>query len=181
VGAGFQTVLFRDLLGPEAVDVLGLWVPRFAPPEGAGAHHVFDLNEADRPDSWPPIGGYDLAVAAEVLEHLFRGPATVLRRIAGCMEPGAHVIVQTPNAAALHKRLRVLLGRAPLGPMPEDRSGDAHVREYTRAELVAAGRDAGLELVEAEAASYFGRAPAVADRILPPGLRLGLTVTFRRP
>jgi hypothetical protein len=65
--------------------------------------------------------------------------------------------------------------------MPEDRSGDSHVREYTAGELVAAGRAAGLEPVAVEAASYFGRVPAAVDRILRPGLRLGLTVTFSRP
>ncbi|MEA2387811.1 MAG: hypothetical protein QOG41_584 [Thermoleophilaceae bacterium] len=177
VGAGFQTVLFRDLLGPEAVDVLGLWVPRFAPPDGAGAHLVFDLNE----DGWPEAGPFDAVVAAEVIEHLFLGPATILRRLAAYLGPGGHLVVQTPNAAAVHKRIRLLCGRAPYGPMPEDRSGDAHVREYTLAELEQAGRDAGLEPVDAEAASYFGRVPALADRMLPPRLRLGLTVTFRRP
>jgi SAM-dependent methyltransferase len=168
-------VLFRDMLGPEAVDVLGLWVPRFAPPDGAGAHHVFDLNE----DGWPDAGPFDAVVAAEVIEHLFLGPATTLRRLAAYLEPGGQLIVQTPNAAALHKRIRLLRGHPPYGPMPEDRSGDSHVREYTLAELERAGREAGLEPVSVEAASYFGRVPALADRVLPPRLRLGLTATFR--
>jgi SAM-dependent methyltransferase len=117
----------------------------------------------------------------EVVEHLFRGPATVLGCVASFVRPGGHLIVQTPNAAAVHKRLRLLRGRSPAGPMPEDRSGDAHVHEYTRAELLDAGRAAGLEPVAAEAASYFGPARMLVDRVLPPGLRLGLTVTFRRP
>ena len=176
-------MLFRDLLGAGAVDVLGLWVPRFAPPDGGGRHHVLDLNDCDRPEARPDIGGYELAVMAEVVEHLFRGPATVLRFVAGFVEPGGHVLVQTPNAAALHKRLRLAAGRAPFGQMPEDRSGDAHVREYTARELAAAGRAAGLEVVSIEAASYFGagRIRELADRVLPPGARLGLTATFRRP
>ena len=177
MGAGFQTVLFRDLLGAEAVEVLGLWVPRFAPPDGGGTHHVFDLNQ----DGWPDAGPYDVVVAAEVIEHLYLGPATFLRRLGAYLEPGGHLVLQTPNAVAAHKRLRVLRGRSPFGPMPEDRSGDTHVREYTREELVRAGREAGLEAVAVGAASYFGRAPAALDRVLPPGLRLGLTVTFRHP
>jgi SAM-dependent methyltransferase len=177
VGAGFQTALFRDLLGAGAVEVLGLWVPRFAPPDGAGDHHVADLNEAD----WPELGPYETVVAAEVIEHLFQPPAEVVRRLGAYLAPGGHLVLQTPNAAALHKRLRLLAGRAPFGPAPEDRSGDAHVREYTLAELHAAGRVAGLEPVESVAASYFGSVPAAADRLLPPRLRLGLTVTFRRP
>jgi SAM-dependent methyltransferase len=183
VGAGFQTALLRDRLGAENVDVLGLWVPRFAPPDDRGEHHVFDLNDCDRPDALPGIGGYDLAVMGEVIEHLFRGPATVLRFVAGRVKPGGHLLVQTPNAAAFHKRLRALAGRTPSDPMPEDRSGDRHVREYTARELEAAGRDAGLEVVAVEAASYFGagRSRELADRVLPPGLRLGLTATFRRP
>ena len=177
VGAGFQTVLFRERL--PAVDVLGLWVPRFAAPEGAGEHHVIDLNGSE----WPPLGPYDMVVAAEVIEHLLLGPATVMRRLADYLEPGGRLIVQTPNAAAVHKRLRLLAGRPPFGPMPEDRSGDRHVREYTTDELVAAGRQAGLEALSVERASYFGSGTLrrVAGRLLPPGLRLGLTVTFRRP
>ena len=183
VGAGFQTALLRDRLGPANVDVLGLWVPRFAPPEGAGEHHVFDLNDCDRQGALPGIGGYDLALMGEVIEHLFRGPATVLRSVAALVKPGGHLLVQTPNAAAFHKRLRALAGRPPSGAMPEDRSGDRHVREYTARELETAGREAGLEVVDVEAASYFGsgRARGLADRVLPPGLRLGLTATFRRP
>ena len=105
VGAGFQTALLRDRLGPANVDVLGLWVPRFAPPEGAGEHHVFDLNDCDRQGALPGIGGYDLALMGEVIEHLFRGPATVLRSVAALVKPGGHLLVQTPNAAAVHKRL----------------------------------------------------------------------------
>jgi SAM-dependent methyltransferase len=183
VGAGFQTTLLRDRLGAEAVDVLGLWVPRFAPPDGGGQHHVLDLNDCDRPEARPDIGGYDLALMAEVIEHLFRGPATVMGFVAGFLEPGGHLLVQTPNAAALHKRLRLAAGRPPSGAMPEDRSGDSHVREYTARELQAAGRAAGLEVVAVEAASYFGAGPLreLADRVLPPGARLGLTATFRRP
>jgi SAM-dependent methyltransferase len=183
VGAGFQTVLLRDRLGAGNVDVLGLWVPRFAPPEGAGQHHVFDLNECDDPTKLPQIGPYDLAVLGEVIEHLYRGPATVLRAVASFVNPGGHLIVQTPNAAALHKRLRALAGRPPSDRMPEDRSGDRHVREYPARELQDAAQVAELDTVRIEAASYFGhgRARELADRVLPPGLRLGLTATFRVP
>jgi SAM-dependent methyltransferase len=180
VGAHLQTALFQDLLGADAVDTLGFRDPRYAA-SGGGAHHDFDLNDADRPEAWPEIGGYDVVVAAEVIEHLFRGPATVLRCLASFARPGGHLIVQTPNAVAVHKRLRVLLGRPAMRPMPEDRSGREHVREYTRRELVAAGRAAGLEPVAVETANYFGPRRAWTGAVLPPGLRLGLTVTFRRP
>jgi SAM-dependent methyltransferase len=182
VGAGFETVLLRDRFGEDNVDVLGLWVPRFAP-GGGGEHFPVDLNEVD--EGLPRMGPYGLVVAAEVIEHLERGPRTVLSALAGLLEPGGRLVLQTPNVAALHKRLRLLAGRAPFDPMPEDRSGEGHVREYTARELVDAAAAAGLGHMETIYANYAGGgrardALARAGRWMPRSLRLGLTLVFQR-
>ena len=94
-------------------------------------------------------------------------------------------MLQTPNAAAAHKRLRLLAGRAPFEPMPEDRSGDGHVREYTARELAQAGAAAGLRTVAVAQANYAGGGRARdllarAERLMPRSMRLGLTLTFQR-
>ena len=185
VGLGFQTMVLRDRLPGAEIDSVGLPVPRFL---DHGVRHVsFDLNDAYEEDRRPDIGGYHLAIAAEVLEHLYTAPATILHCLAGWLEPGGFAVVQTPNAVALHKRLRMLAGRVPFGPVPEDRSDPAHWREYTAGELAAAARAAGLEPADLDAANYFGgpggraRLYAALGRALPRGMRHGLTLTLRKP
>jgi SAM-dependent methyltransferase len=185
VGANFQTAILRAALGDDQVDALGLWVPRFAP-AGEGGHVVFDLNEIDAPEGVPSIGPYGTILVGEVIEHLHRGPATVLRALSSWLAPGGRLVIQTPNAAAAHKRLRLLAGRAPYERMPEDRTGDGHVREYTASELLAAGEEAGLRSPRVISANYFGgsrgrRLAARAQGLVPSGLRLGLTIVWERP
>jgi SAM-dependent methyltransferase len=184
VGLGFQTMLLRDRLPRAEIESIGLPVPRFL---DRGVRHVWlDLNDLYEEDRRPDIGGYDLAIAAEVLEHLHTAPATILGCLAGWLRPGGFVLVQTPNAVALHKRLRMLAGRVPFGPVPETREDPAHWREYTAGELAAAAGAAGLEPVELDAANYFGgsgraRLYAALGRALPRGMRHGLTLTLQKP
>jgi 2-polyprenyl-3-methyl-5-hydroxy-6-metoxy-1,4-benzoquinol methylase len=184
VGVSFQTELFRSDLDGVTVDALDLSPPPIAPAD-ADPHFVFDLNEADREELWPRIGPYHLIVLAEVIEHLSRSPVAVLRCVESWLTDDGYLILQTPNAVALHKRIRMLLGRQPFGPMPEDRSGDRHVREYVADELTAAGRRAGLSPVSVDAVNYFRtsratRSYAQLGSVLPRSLRQGLTIAFRR-
>jgi hypothetical protein len=69
--------------------------------------------------------------------------------------------------------------------MPEDRSGDGHVREYTVRELLEAGEAAGLRPSEVTYANYAGGgrgrvALARVGPLMPRSLRLGLTLVFQR-
>ena len=66
------------------------------------------------------------------------------------------------------------------------RTSPPHFREYTRAELIAAGEQAGLRVQQVEARNYFtGSRPGtqlynlVCER-LPATFRAGLSVTYRR-
>jgi hypothetical protein len=100
--------------------------------------------------------------------------------------PGGYLLVQTPNAVARHKRVRMLLGRPDLHPPDEVSPGVAHLHEYTSAELLEAGERAGLRVVGVDTANYFGsrpaaRAYAALGRVLPPNLRHGMAVTFQAP
>jgi SAM-dependent methyltransferase len=178
VGPMFETRLLRET--GAAVDTLGFPHPLFPP--GVGERHIeADLNEL----AVDGDASYDAIVMAEVIEHLYTSPVTVLEALAGWMRPGGAIVLQTPNAVALHKRLRMLVGRNPIEPIRADRSNPGHFHEYTIGELRDAAREAGLELGGVRTENYFGasqaaRAYAVAGRVLPPSLRHGITLWLRR-
>ena len=73
--------------------------------------------------------GYDVVLAADVLEHV-RRPESLLRDAAGVLAPGGTVVTSVPNFAHWYPRLRVGIGR-----FDYDRRGilDAdHLRFFTR-------------------------------------------------
>ena len=158
-----------------------------------GQSHVYRIavtlpkrvgNEAQSPESVPELGRYDVVVAAEVLEHLYTAPTLVLRYLATALEPDGALIVQTPNAVALKKRLQMLRGRNPAEPIREERMYAGHFHEYTPAELADAAHHAGLEVASCVTANYFRTGSrknalfARAERWLPPGLRDGITAVL---
>lgn len=165
-----------------------------------GRHVHFDLNDAARPGCWPAdLPAYGAIVLAEVLEHLHTSPTHVLSCLRGLLRPGGFLVLQTPNAAALHKRILLALGRNPFDLIAEHPHGPAHFREYTRRELVRYAARAQMEVRACLHASYFdyrfrydraagghrrrrwGWAVNAAQAILPPGLRRGITLVLARP
>jgi hypothetical protein len=52
-------------------------------------------------------------VFAEVIEHLFTAPELVLAYLHELLVPRGQLLLQTPNAASLRKRLKLALGRNP--------------------------------------------------------------------
>lgn len=188
----FSTILRQHL--PCAVDTLGL-EPATDPGLGS-AHHHADLN---RPESLPPaLPAYDLIVFAEVLEHLHTSPTLVLNAIRGHLTSRGVLILQTPNAASLPKRLKLLAGRNPYELIREDPSNPGHFREYTLRELLAFAAQADLQVVSVFRRFYFdaryahhedgvarsqpllGGLKNCVYRALPPFLREGITIVLRR-
>jgi 2-polyprenyl-3-methyl-5-hydroxy-6-metoxy-1,4-benzoquinol methylase len=118
-----------------------------------------------------------------VIEHLHTPADRVLAYLAGWLRPGGRMVVQTPNAAALHKRLRTLAGRSAVN---SSRPDPGHVHEYTVGELVDAAVAAGLEVEDVALANYFAHPSAagslyrICGPLLPAGLRHGITVSLRR-
>jgi SAM-dependent methyltransferase len=182
VGPNVQTALLRHAHPAAAVDTLGFAHPGL----GSRAHErhtEFDLNCAADRARWPDLApGYDVVVAAEVVEHLYTRLATVLACMASWLRPGGSLVIQTPNGAALHKRLRLLAGRSPVEPPRESRGNPGHFHEYTLAELREQAAAAGLTVLRLEVVNYFSgagpvaRAYGLAGRAMPPGLRHGVTL-----
>lgn len=178
-----------------AVDTLGLEADAVGP---ARRHYHLDLNDcpsATRPAGMPPYG---LVVFAEVIEHLHTSPRHVLRFVRSLLAERGILVLQTPNAASLPKRLKLLAGRNPYERIRPDAGNPGHFREYTLAELREYAREAGFEVLEIGRLFYFDARFAHHDasgprpqpvlgtiknavyRALPAFLREGITLVLRR-
>jgi cyclopropane fatty-acyl-phospholipid synthase-like methyltransferase len=195
IGPSRLTALIRERFGV-AVDSLGFGEDRAAP---EGRHFEFDLNQAQRQEGWRrDLPRYDFVVMAEVLEHLHTAPQLVLGFVRTLLADGGRLILQTPNAASLPKRLKLLLGRNPFEMIRADAMNPGHFREYTRKELLAIAADTGFRVEECTVSFYFdarfahresgeaaGRRAALGSlknavyRLLPSPLREGITMVWR--
>ena len=186
VGPNLQTAWLRERLPQAHLDTMGFAHPLVPPREGE-RHVELDLNDVaghthDRGDE-----RYEVVVLAEVIEHLHVPAELVLDYLATWLQPGGALLVQTPNAVALHKRLRMLMGVSPFEPIRLSKENPGHFHEFTLPELDDAARRAGLQPAGAITANYFGertlpgRAYAGLGRLLPRTLRHGITAWYRRP
>ena len=168
-------------------------------PTDSGQHYSFDLNEAATPHTWRTgLPAYDLVVMAEVIEHLHTSPSLVLRFLRAVVRPGGIVIIQTPNAATLQRRVKLALGRNPFDLINEDQSNPLHFREYTGPELRRYASGAGFAVRELAYRNYFDlhyandHSPNQRPRwvrtgeaflldILPSSFRTGITMVLARP
>jgi hypothetical protein len=178
------------------VDSLGL-----EPEENVsdGHHYHFDLNAAGSRERWrSDLGPYDAVVFAEVIEHLYTAPELVLSYLRTLLVPAGLLLLQTPNAASIRKRLRLLLGQNPFERIRVDATNPGHFREYTTAELHEIVTGAGFSVIRSWSKFYFdgryahhtlgteppqpfvGAAKNVLYRLLPPSLREGITILARR-
>jgi SAM-dependent methyltransferase len=180
VGPSYESVLLRDAAPGGTVDTLGWEDHRF--PRLDGERHVqHDLNDLEYPELEP----HDVIVCSEVIEHLHVSPVPLLGVLGGSLAPGGRLVVQTPNATALPKRLRMLLGRNPYEPIRDQPGNPGHFHEYTLGELREAVQAAGLQIERLVTANYFdhgsrkNRVYRALEPVLPSTLREGITVVAR--
>lgn len=197
IGPSRLTSLIREQLGVE-VDTLGFGEDGTTP---GGHHFSFDLNQAQWPESWRrDLPRYHVVVMAEVLEHLHTAPSLVLAFIKTLLAENGLLVLQTPNAASLPKRIKLLLGRNPFEMIRTDPKNPGHFREYTRSELSALAADLGFRVEECAMSFYFdarfahrasgetagqrrvlGTSKNLIYRFLPASLREGITMVWRIP
>ncbi|HVD29120.1 MAG TPA: bifunctional glycosyltransferase/class I SAM-dependent methyltransferase, partial [Mycobacteriales bacterium] len=87
--------------------------------------------------------GYDVVIAADVIEHVTR-PEALLRQMAGTVAPDGEILVSTPNFAHWYPRVRVATGT-----FGYDRRGildETHLRFFTRRSLLRLVKACGLEV-----------------------------------
>ena len=120
-------------------------------------------------------GGFDFAVAADVLEHL-RNSDLLLRQLGASLAPDGRVLISVPNFGHWYPRLRSMLGI-----FDYDQRGildKTHVRFFTRRSLLRMVRKNGFEVAEIRVtglpiekvgsglAAIPRRAVVAADRLL---------------
>jgi len=108
----------------------------------------FVLADLDQPLPDEVGDGYDVVIAADVLEHV-RRPDLLLRDVCARLAPGGTIVASIPNFGHWYPRTRVALGR-----FDYDRRGilDAdHVRFFTRRSIERLVTRAGLRVQRREA------------------------------
>jgi SAM-dependent methyltransferase len=137
VGPWWQTELFRRLANVH-VNTMGLLdkPPLIDRPRSGELYFQQDLNRAVYEDYRTDIPQHDIVVMAEVIEHLPVAPLHILRKIKKLLRPGGYLILSTPNAVAIGKRVKMLKGQCPYTQISEDPRYPSHFREYTSFELL---------------------------------------------
>ncbi len=103
--------------------------------------HRFVLADLDEGLPDEVGGGYDVVLAADIVEHV-REPQRLLEALAARLAPGGSILVSVPNFGHWYPRLKVALGR-----FDYDQRGildRGHVRFFTRAGFERLAARAGL-------------------------------------
>lgn len=201
VGPSFFTQLLCDTFPDD--EVLGLGIDHSSSRGGhwpealaleAVSFHTYDLRQAGDPSTWPALPAVDFIVFSEVLEHLYLSPLHPVGALGSLLAPGGFLLLTTPNAATLPKRLRfALLGKNPIPLFRGNEENPGHFREYSREELRAIGEECGLEVAEAriyndsyalELEKYHtpkGRLIRLLSDIAPESMRENHHVLYRKP
>lgn len=135
LGAGANTLLDRDAL-PAQVHYLTMDLATF---DDSQRHFVADVAESIPVRS----GSVDVLVSCELIEHIYDTEA-FLTECARVLRPAGHLVLTTPNLAALQDRLAFLRGRSPRQVSPLHPYLRFHIRPFTRRSLDAAVTASGF-------------------------------------
>ncbi len=120
----------------------------------------------EEPGAYADGRSFDAVSAFEILEHVY-DPAVFLRDAAAQLRPGGVLILSTPNAASLTRRLkrrfRPLVTRA--GYADAESLIEEHHREYTLPDLRRLVRDAGLTLLKEDGVVLLLPFPNTLERL----------------
>lgn len=150
-GPAFQTALLRNYFSEAVINTIGFNHKTNELREGE-RHYRQDFNECH--ENWNPhVEKHHIILFCEVIEHLYTPPQVLLKKFNEHLLPGGFLIIQTPNAVAIHKRLRMAIGIQPFQLLQKDRMG--HFREYTKGELIQMITQAGFENIDCTGHNYF--------------------------
>ncbi|GAB3282255.1 hypothetical protein GCM10027347_58400 [Larkinella harenae] len=177
IGRSQFTTILQKRLG-KFIDTLGFDA------EGeysTGFHYFFNLNDCQFSEKCrTDLPKYDIIIMAEVIEHLYVSPLLVLNFLKSILTKDGILIVQTPNAVAIHKRIKMMFGRNPFEQIRKEYTNPGHFREYTVAELREIGNALGLSTKMLTTGNYFDYQyrPVHGEHPVKPQPKLGYLNTF---
>ncbi|MEO0092040.1 MAG: methyltransferase domain-containing protein [candidate division WOR-3 bacterium] len=150
-------------------------------------HFVFDLNNSQDQKQWIKVPMCDIIILAEVIEHLYTSPILVLKFIDSFLKSGGFLVIQTPNAASLLKRITLLIGRNPYEMIREDMLNPGHYHEYTKNELFTIAQKIGYNVYWFKYSNYFNRLSKIekiygfVQKFTLPQLKDGMSLILQKP
>ncbi len=120
-------------------------------------HFHYDLNESQHTSKLPEnLPEFNIVIMAEVIEHLYTSPEIVINCIKQTIKKNGYLIIQTPNAASLSKRLKLMFeGKNPYEMIRLDNRNPGHFREYTTAELEKIFNNLSFKICKIETTNYL--------------------------
>ena len=185
IGNSFQTLLFEKRFPKTEIDTLGFLDHSYLL-QKPSHHYPFDLNLCHDSNQWIQAQAqYDVISFLEVIEHLYTSPPQVLAFLRTFLKDDGLLVIQTPNAAALKKRIKLLFGTNPYERIRESRQNPGHFREYTAQEIDYMASKCGYKTVSVHYNSFLidgNRSDRRMDRIakwLPAKFKGGFTIILQ--
>jgi len=128
----------------------------------AGETFSCDIDHFDaEKDRFPyPDDYYSTVLCGELIEHLFEDPMHLMAEVNRILKPGGHLVLTTPNVAALRGISAILLGYHPgffpayIRPTESGEVDARHNREYTPREIHRLLENSGFEVVRLETGEF---------------------------
>jgi glycosyltransferase involved in cell wall biosynthesis/SAM-dependent methyltransferase len=128
--------------------------------EGERFECDIDHFDAER-DPFPYADGYfSTVLCCELIEHLFEDPMHLMAEVNRILKPGGHLLLTTPNVAALRGISAILQGYHPgffhayIRPADSGEVDARHNREYTPREIHKLLENAGFEVARLETGEF---------------------------
>lgn len=187
MGPHFLTEIIRNETDAK-VDQLGWRYDFITKPRDEESHYEFNLNDCIMRDKWPQMAHYDIVVACEILEHVYTSFDFILPFLNSIVKDNGYLLIGTPNAVSLKRRLVMLAGKNPFDRITTTIYNPNHFREYTRDEIVEIVSAYGFNLLYFNCMSNYnyinhgiiGNANKLLSKILPLSLRDNMTFVFQK-
>jgi SAM-dependent methyltransferase len=128
-----------------------------------GAKFECDIDHFDaEKDVYPyPDASFSTVLCCELIEHLFQDPMHLMSEVNRILKPGGHLVLTTPNVAALRGLAAILQGYHPgffhayiKPPEPGAEPDARHNREYTPREIHQLLENSGFEVTLLETGEF---------------------------
>jgi cyclopropane fatty-acyl-phospholipid synthase-like methyltransferase len=147
-------------------------------------HITFDLNDSPNTNRWPKIKQvFDLIVFAETIEHLYIATEYSLTFLSSLLSKEGILLVTSPNAAMIVKRLILLLkGKNPFQQFRLYSENPGHYREYTMKELSEAAARCQLDVIYSEYINFHVSKLSFYGLLknIKPSFKDSIVLAFRR-